>query len=240
MEERMTRCLVVDDDAEIRTSLQAYLQQFAMTVSIAADGAGMRRIMRSHTFDIIVLDLMLPDEDGLTLFRWVQSGVGTPVIMLTAHGDPVSRVVGLEMGADDYLGKPFEPRELVARIHAVLRRGARSAGRTGAEVRTGRTVDFDGWRFDRELRELLSPAGVLVSLSSAEFRLLSAFVDSPKRVLTRDRLIELTRAPGVVVNDRSIDLAVSRLRHKLGDSPKEPRLVKTLRGEGYVFDAMVQ
>jgi two-component system OmpR family response regulator len=155
------------------------------------------------------------------------------VIMLTAQGDAASRVLGLEFGADDYLGKPFEPRELVARINAVLRRIQK--GEQRADVK--RTVSFEGWTFDRLLRQLVSPAQVVVPLSSAEYRLLSAFVDHPGRVLSRDRLIELTRAPGVEVNDRSIDLAVSRLRQKLRDSPREPRLIRTLRGEGYLFEA---
>ncbi len=234
----MTRCLVVDDDREIREALQEFLQRFGMTVSTAADGAEMRRLMTVGSFDVVVLDLMLPDESGLTLCQWVQSHCATPVLMLTAQGDPISRVLGLEMGADDYLGKPFEPRELVARIHAVLRRLKK--GEQHADAARRRTVTFEGWQFDRVLRQLKSPDAVVVLLSNAEFRLLSAFVDRPERVLSRDQLIDLTRAPGVEVNDRSIDLAVSRLRQKLGDSPREPRLIRTMRGEGYLFDVKVQ
>lgn len=229
----MTRCLVVDDDHEIRDSLAQYLVRFGMTVTTVADGAAMRRLVGAQSFDIAVLDLMLPDEDGLSLCRWVQQEHHLPVLLLTAQGDPASRVVGLELGADDYLTKPFEPRELVARIHAVLRRiGKGAVSRDDAT----RHLVFEGWRFDRVLRQLLSPEGVVVTLSAAEFRLLSAFVERPGRVLTRERLIELTRAPGVEVNDRSIDLAVSRLRQKLGDPPRDPRLVRTVRGEGYLFD----
>jgi two-component system, OmpR family, response regulator len=231
----MIRCLLVDDDGEIRASVQDYLQRFDMTVSVAADGTEMRRLMASNTYDVIVLDLMLPDENGLTLCKWVQETAGTPVIMLTAHGDPISRVLGLEMGADDYLGKPFEPRELVARIHAVRRRLQK--GESDADLK--RVISFEGWRFDRVLHQLVSPSEVVIPLSNAEFRLLCAFVDRPGRVLTRDQLIDLTRAPGVEVNDRSVDLGVSRLRQKLGDSSREPRLIRTLRGEGYVFDAKV-
>ena len=235
----MVRCLVVDDDNEIRHAVSDYLQRFGMTVSPAANGAEMRRLMASRRFDVIVLDLMLPDDNGLSLCQWVQKEhARTPVIMLTAQGDPASRIVGLEMGADDYLAKPFEPRELVARIHAVLRRSHQ--GEAGADAAKRRTVQFDGWRFDRVLRQLISPAEVVVVLSNAEFRLLSAFVDSPGRVLTRDQLIDLTRAPGVEVSDRSIDLCVSRLRQKLGPSPKEGGIVRTLRGEGYLFDAEVR
>jgi two-component system OmpR family response regulator len=235
----MIRCLVVDDDAEIRASLQDYLQRFGMEVTVAADGAAMRRTMTPNRFDVVVLDLMLPDEDGLSLCRWIQAQhAGTSVIMLTAQGDPISRVLGLEMGADDYVGKPFEPRELVARIHAVRRRLDKGEA-AAADVAGRREVRFEGWRFDRVLRQLVSPDEVVVALSNAEFRLLSAFVDRPNRVLSRDQLIDLTRAPGVEVNDRSIDLGVSRLRQKLGDSPREPRLIRTRRGAGYLFDVKV-
>lgn len=235
----MTRCLVVDDDREIRVALQEYLQRFGMTVSAAASGAEMRRELMAggERFDVVVLDLMLPDASGLDLCRWVQETSALPVIMLTAQGDPGSRVLGLEIGADDYLGKPFEPRELVARIHAVLRRARRGEHESGGGPQ--RVVSFEGWSFDRLLRQLVSPDRVVVALSSAEFRLLAAFVERPGRVLSREQLIELTRAPGVEVNDRSVDLAVSRLRQKLGDSPREPRLIRTMRGEGYLFDAKV-
>ncbi|MGH6645506.1 response regulator [Aquabacterium sp.] len=232
----MNRCLVVDDDGEIRDSVRDYLQRFGMTVTTASCGAEMRRLVQPGAFDVIVLDLMLPDDNGLALCRWVQEHAGTPVIMLTAQGDPASRVLGLEVGADDYLAKPFEPRELVARINAVLRRAQK--GERGKED-AQRTVRFQGWTFDRLLRQLVSPQDVVVALSSAEFRLLSAFVERPGRVLSRDQLIDMTRAPGVDVNDRSIDLAVSRLRQKLGDSSREPVLIKTMRGEGYLFNVKV-
>jgi two-component system OmpR family response regulator len=234
----MTRCLVVDDDAEIRHAVSDFLQRFGMHVSSAANGREMRQLMAAQPFDVVVLDLMLPDENGLSLCQWVQQGSKTPVIMLTAQGDPASRVLGLELGADDYLAKPFEPRELVARINALMRRVQRGE-RSTADTSRRRLVRFDGWRFDRLLRQLVSPTEVVVVLSNAEFRLLSAFVDHPGRVLTRDQLIDLTRAPGVVVNDRSIDLGVSRLRQKLGDSPRDPKMVRTMRGEGYLFDAQV-
>ena len=161
--------------------------------------------------------------------------------MLTAQGDPASRVVGLELGADDYLPKPFEPRELVARINAVLRRaGPSRTSAAGPGGEPAAVLCFKGWTFDRLARQLKSPQQVVVALSSAEFRLLAAFVDNPRRVLSRDRLLDLSRAPGVDVTDRAIDLAVSRLRQKLGDSPREPTLIRTVRGEGYVFDADVE
>lgn len=233
----MTRCLVVDDDAEIRSSLQDYLKNFGVVVATAADGREMRRQMHAQRFDVVVLDLMLPDENGLQLCQWIQQHhASVAVIMLTAHGDPISRVLGLEMGADDYLAKPFEPRELVARIHAIRRRVQKGE----LQPQTRRELFFEGWRFDRLLRQLVSPEQLVVPLSSAEYRLLCALVERPGRVLSREQLIELTRAPGVEVNDRSVDLTISRLRQKLGDSPKEPRLIRTMRGEGYLFDAQVQ
>jgi two-component system OmpR family response regulator len=232
----MTRCLVVDDDNEIRTELQAFLQRFGMEVTAAADGAQMRQAMAGGSFDVVVLDIMLPDESGLALCKWVQEISSVPVIMLTAQGDPASRVLGLELGADDYIGKPFEPRELVARINAVLRRSQKGEP---APPQAQRVLRFEGWTLDRLRRQLVSPDQVVMALSSAEYRLIVAFVEHPGRVLSRDRLIDLTRAPGVDVNDRSVDLAVSRLRQKLGDSPREPRLIRTVRGAGYLFDAKV-
>jgi two-component system OmpR family response regulator len=186
--------------------------------------------------DVVILDLMLPDGHGLDLCRWLrETHPQTAVIMLTAQGDPVSRVLGLELGADDYLAKPFEPRELVARIHAVQRRVGRGVAAGPDPVRPCR---FEGWRFDRVLRQLESAEGLVLPLSNAEYRLLSAFVAHPRRALSREALLELSRAPGVESSDRSVDLAVSRLRQKLGDHP--PRLIRTLRGEGYCFDAEVQ
>jgi two-component system OmpR family response regulator len=230
------RCLLVDDDREICIAVADYLQRYGMTVTAAASGAQMRRAVQAGGNDIVVLDVMLPDENGIELCRWLRRTSAVPVIMLTAQGDPASRIVGLEIGADDYVGKPFEPRELVARIHAVLRRAPRAEA---APASSARTVRFEGWTLDRLQRLLLSPSQVVVALSNAEFRLLSAFVDRPGRVLTREQLVEFTAACGVEVNGRSIDLAVSRLRQKLGDSPREPTLIRTVRGEGYQFDARV-
>jgi two-component system OmpR family response regulator len=230
MEPAMPSCLVVDDDAEIRDAVTQYLRGFGFDTRSAADGPAMRRELNAASVDVVVLDLMLPGEDGLTLLRWLRGHSQVPVLMLTARGDPTSRVVGLELGADDYLAKPFEPRELVARLNAILRRGPRDAGADQV------SISFAGWRFDRVARLLVSPEQVTVALSSAEFRLLQAFVERPRRVLSRELLLDLTRAAGVEANDRSIDLAVSRLRTKLGDPPREPRLIRTVRGEGYLFD----
>jgi two-component system OmpR family response regulator len=232
------RALVVDDDAEIRTSLATYLASFGWQVSAAGDGQAMRQMLPLAKFDAIVLDLMLPGEDGLALLRWLQTlPEAPPVLMLTARGDTMSRVVGLELGADDYLAKPFEPRELVARLQALVRRATK--GHLNGVDDDTRLLRFGRWRFDRMTRQLINAEDVGIALSAAEFRLLAAFVQRPGRVLSRDQLIELTRAPGVEVNDRSIDLAVSRLRAKLGDTAREPSLIRTVRGEGYLFDAEV-
>ncbi len=234
----MVHALIVDDDAELRTLVADYLQRYGMRVTAVADGAGLRRTLPSglpgaaDPFDVLLLDLMLPDANGLDLCRWVREKSTLPVIMLTAQGDPASRIVGLELGADDYLPKPFEPRELVARINAVLRRSgpARAASPGGLAP----VQHFEGWVFDRLGRQLTSPQNVVVALSSAEFRLLSAFADNPRRVLSRERLLDLSHSPGVDVTDRAVDLAVSRLRQKLGDAAA---IIRTVRGEGYVFDA---
>ncbi|KRC31022.1 MULTISPECIES: response regulator [unclassified Acidovorax] len=232
----MIRCLLVDDDPAIRTLLLDYLGTFGFITEAVGDGRGMRAALARQGFDVVLLDLMLPDEDGLTLCQWVRRDHGQlPVIVLTAQGDPMSRVLGLELGADDYLSKPFEPRELVARIKAVLRRGTAAPPQADAPQ-----VRFEGWTFDRLRRELVSPDGTMVALSSAEFRLLEAFTAHAGKVLSRDRLLDLSRAPGVVVSDRSIDLAVSRLRGKLGEGQRDRPLIRTLRGEGYLFDVEVQ
>jgi len=183
--------------------------------------------------------VMLPDGDGLAIcaaLRQRPETASLPVIMLTAQGDPHSRVLGLELGADDYVAKPFEPRELVARIKAVLRRRSAPGGDRGGDG----SVEFAGWRFDRLKRQLRSPQQVVVPLSSAEYRLLSAFVERPRRVLTRDQLLDATRGQGVVVADRAIDLAVSRLRQKLSATQDGEQLICTIRGEGYIFDAEVK
>ena len=237
----MTHALLVDDDPELRTLVAHYLQGYGMRVTAVGDGTGLRRALADGSFDVLLLDLMLPDANGLDLCRWVRERSTLPVIMLTAQGDPASRIVGLELGADDYLPKPFEPRELVARINALLRRaGAARPTQTAPgppSAQAESVLRFNGWAFDRLRHSLVSPAQVVVALSNAEFRLLSAFVDHPRRVLSRERLLELSRAPGVDVTDRSVDLAVSRLRQKLGDTAREQGLIRTVRGEGYLFDA---
>jgi two-component system OmpR family response regulator len=247
----MTHALIVDDDIELHTLVADYLQRYGMRVTALASGSDLRRALPQAgsgsgsgndgvpPFDVLLLDLMLPDASGLDLCRWVRGISSLPIILLTARGDPASRIVGLELGADDYLAKPFEPRELVARIGAVLRRSGPGRGPALSSPTPAALLHFKGWTFDRLGRRLRSPQQVVVALSNAEFRLLAAFVDHPRRVLSRDRLLDLSRSPGIEVTDRAIDLAVSRLRQKLGDTPREPALIRTMRGEGYLFDADV-
>ncbi len=225
--------LVVDDDREIRTLLAEYLDTNQFRTLTAADGAGMWRALDGARIDLIVLDLTLPSEDGLTLCRTLRARSSLPVIMLTARGEPVDRIIGLEMGADDYMAKPFEPRELVARIRNVLRRTQSLPPNLAApQVRRMR---FGGWVLDMAARHLVNPENMVVMLSGAEFRLLKVFLEHPSRVLNRDQLLNLTKGHDADPFDRSIDLQVSRLRQKLGDDAKAPQLIKTLRNEGYLL-----
>jgi two-component system OmpR family response regulator len=233
----MTRCLLVDDDPAIRTLLLDYLLSFGFEVEALPDGASLRRRLPAGRYDVLLLDLMLPDENGLALCPWAkQQCPALPIIMLTAQGDPLSRVLGLELGADDYLSKPFEPRELVARIRAVLRRGQLLPA--GPASPTAAVLRFGGWTFDRLRQQLQAPDGTIVPLSTAEHRLLLAFAEHPGQVLSRDRLLALSRLPGDPGTGRSIDLAVSRLRGKLVHSGRAP-LIHTVRGVGYRFEAPV-
>jgi two-component system OmpR family response regulator len=202
-----------------------------------ADGKAMWSALETERIDLVVLDLMLPGEDGLTLCRKLRADSDLPVIMLTARGDETDRIVGLEMGADDYVPKPFSPRELLARIKVVLRR-ARSLPRN-LRPEEARVLRFAGWTLDTTTRNLLSPQGVVVALSGAEYRLLKVLLTHPNRVLNRDQLLDLTRGREAEPFDRSIDVQVSRLRQRLGDDPREPALIKTVRGEGYVLAAQV-
>jgi two-component system, OmpR family, response regulator len=229
------RVLIVDDDVSIRILLKEYLEGNGLRTSIAADGATMKEELRKAPVDLIVLDLMLPGEDGFSLCRWIRSQADTPIIMLTARNRGVDRVQGLELGADDYVAKPFEPRELLARIRGVLRR-SRIADQAAATVRA---FSFAGWELSLPLRQLLSPERVLVPLAASEFQLLVVFLEHPQRVLTRDQLIERCHGREAGPFDRSIDVRVSQLRQRLGDSAREPRLIKTVRTAGYVLAADV-
>jgi two-component system, OmpR family, response regulator len=230
--------LVVDDDREIRSLLTEYLQQQGYRVSAAADGRGLRAAMAQAHPDLVILDLMLPGEDGLTLCRELRARSEVPVIMLTARGEETDRIVGLELGADDYIAKPFSPRELLARIKSVLRR-TRALPENLRRGDTG-VFRFAGWTLDAATRDLISPQGVLVALSGTDFRLLKIFVEHPNRVLTRDQLVDLMLAREAGPYDRAIDIQVSRLRQRLGEDAKEPAIIKTVRGQGYVFAAHVE
>jgi two-component system OmpR family response regulator len=225
--------LVVDDDRAIRTLIVEYLEARGFRALAAADGAAMWRVLDASPVDLIVLDLTLPGEDGLTLCRTLRAKSGVPVIMLTARGEPLDRILGLEMGADDYMPKPFEPRELIARIKNVLRRT--EALPPNLQPLEAKRVSFGGWTLDLASRHLESPEGTLVMLSGAEFRLLRVLVEHPNRVLSRDQLMSLTKGQEADPFDRSIDLQVSRLRQKLGEDVRAPALIKTVRSEGYVL-----
>jgi len=225
--------LIVDDDAEIRSLLSQYLVKNGLRVTAVADGRGMAQALDGGRIDLIVLDLMLPGDDGLTLCRNLRAKSDTPVIMLTARGDETDRIVGLEMGADDYLAKPFSARELLARIKAILRR-ARSLPEN-LQPESARHIRFADWVLDTSHRQLISAANVVTPLSGAEYRLLRIFLSHPNRVLNRDQLVDLAQGKEADPLDRSIDVQVSRLRNRLGDDPREPHLIKTVRGEGYVL-----
>lgn len=229
--------LIVDDDREIRDLLARFLRRHDYRVETAADGRAMMRLIETSRFDLVVLDLMLPGEDGLSLCRRLRARSRLPVIMLTALGEETDRIVGLEMGADDYLAKPFNPRELLARIRAVLRRAGGADERVDAGA--ARALIFAGFRLDLAARALTAPDGVFVPLTAGEFDLLAAFAERPRRVLDRDRLLDLTRGRAAAPFDRSVDVQLSRLRRKIEPDPKEPALIKTVRGGGYVFTCEV-
>ena len=231
--------LVVDDDRGIRELIAGYLEKNGMRVTVAANGRQMRAVLEQGVPDLIVLDLMMPGEDGLVLCRELRVGKfrTLPVLMLTARSEETDRIVGLEMGADDYLAKPFAVRELFARIRAVLRRTRMLPGMQVSE--SAEFIGFGDWRLDTTARHLLDAEGTMVALSGAEYRLLRVFLDHPQRVLTRDQLLNLTQGRQADQFDRSIDLLVSRLRQRLQDVAREPRYIKTLRSEGYVFSAAV-
>ena len=240
----MSRCdhvLIVDDDPDIRSLLADYLAKQELQVSCAADGRQMRATLARAPVDAIVLDLMLPGEDGLTLFRALRDDPASaqiPVLMLTARADDVDRIIGLELGADDYLAKPFVPRELLARIRAVLRR-ARMLPPGTARAETLRYLAFGDWVLDTVERHLIARGGTVTLLQAAEYTLLRFLLDHPQRVVTRDQLLIGIAGREAEAYDRSIDLRVSRLRRRLGDDAREPAYVKTVRNEGYVFSKLV-
>ncbi|PRC91770.1 response regulator [Solimicrobium silvestre] len=239
--EQVDHILIVDDDADIRELLGQYLEKNGFKVSAAANGRQMRQILAVSTIDVIVLDLMLPGEDGLALCRDLQVGRATPIpiLMLTARNEEADRILGLEMGADDYLTKPFASRELLARVRAILRR-SRMLPHDLHPTETAHVLAFGTWQLDTSVRHLFDSSNTLVSLSVAEYRLLRVFLDHSRRVLTRDQLLNLTQGRDAELFDRSIDILVSRLRQRLRDDPREPVYIKTVRNEGYVFSVPVE
>jgi two-component system OmpR family response regulator len=231
--------LTVDDDEDINHMLANYLVPYGFVTHVASNADNMRRQLTQHSIDLIVMDVMLPGTDGLSLTRELkQQNSPIPVIMLTARSDHFDRVLGLESGADDYVTKPFEPRELVARIQAVLRRAA--APEKAPESNEGNVIRFNGWQLNTENHSLQAPSGVTVALSNAEFRLLCSFLHTPQHLFSRDQLIKLAHGHVAGAGGRSIDLLVSRLRQKLTESPDGPDMIKTIRGHGYLFSAPVE
>ncbi|MFQ6573415.1 response regulator [Pseudomonas sp. UM16] len=229
--------LLVDDDQDIRELLQTYLSRAGFSVQAVADGQGFRQALDGSDCNLVILDVMLPDEDGFSLCRWVRQHsrlAQVPIIMLTASSDEADRVIGLELGADDYLGKPFSPRELQARIKALLRRAGFAQERNGGDVLT-----FDDWRLDTISHRLFHRDGEEVILSGADFALLKLFLDHPQQILDRDTIGNATRGREPMPLDRIVDMAVSRLRQRLRDTQKPPRLIRTVRGSGYLLAASV-
>jgi two-component system, OmpR family, response regulator len=236
--EPLPHILIVDDDREIRDLLARFLERNQFRVTTARDGRETRKAWLGGHYQIVVLDLMLPGESGLELARWLRGQANVPIIMLTAMGEETDRIIGLELGADDYVPKPFNPRELLARIRAVLRRSSdapepRGAGET-------RCLHFSGWTLEQARRRLLNPDGTEVPLTGGEYDLLMALLDRANRVLTRDMLFDLLRGRQAGPFDRAIDVAISRLRRKLEDNGRNAQLIKTVRGGGYVLASDVE
>ena len=238
--EHVDHILVVDDDHGIRTGIVDYLRKNGLRATAAADGREMFAQLDTSAFDLVVLDIMMPGDDGLVLCRTLRAGrhKHVPVVLLTARDDETDRIIGLEMGADDYVTKPFSPRELLARIKAVIRR-TRMLPPNLRVTENSDIIAFGRWRLDTTARHLLDEEGTAVSLSGAEFRLLRVFLDHPQRVLSRDQLLNLTQGRDAELFDRSIDLMVGRLRQRLQDDAREQSYIKTVRSEGYVFSMPV-
>ena len=232
----ITRLLLVDDEAALREPLAEYLSRQGFSVTEAANAAQARSLLKSELPDLVLLDIMMPGEDGLSLCRHLAETHAIPTILLTAKGEATDRIVGLEIGADDYVVKPFEPRELVARIRSVLRRSAKGAG----PVADDELFEFEGWQLDPLKRRLSDPGGVMVSISSAEFRLLLAFLEHPRQVLDRDRLLDMVQGREAHLFDRAVDNQVSRLRRKIEADNRSPVLIQTVWGGGYMLAADVR
>lgn len=239
--EHIDTVLVVDDDSDIRELVVNYLNSAGYRATGAANGKAMRAYLANRQVDLVVLDVMMPGDDGLTLCRELRSDrhQNLPVLMLTARSDDADRILGLEMGADDYLVKPFVARELLARIKAILRR-YRALPPNLQITDAGRLIAFGRWQLDTAARHLIDDDGLVVALSGAEYRLLRVFLDHPQRVLNRDQLLSLTQGRDAELFERSIDLLVSRLRQRLSDDAREPAYIKTVRSEGYVLAMPVE
>lgn len=238
------RILVVDDDEQVRTLLRNRFEQEGFVVGEAASGADMRTALASQTFDLITLDLSLDGEDGLALARQIRSERNTPIIMISGKGEEIDRIVGLEVGADDYITKPFSPREVVARVRAVLRRYAGPAAVPAASKAIasppGAKLSFEGGVLDLGKRELHGPGGLAIEVTTAEFNLMELFLRHPQRVLTRDEIMTALKGIDWTPFDRSVDSAIARLRKKLEPDPAAPTYIKTVRGVGYVFSGEVR
>ncbi len=235
--EQSPHILFVEDDPDIRAMVADFLEHNGYRVSVGRDGREMDRLLGVSRIDLLILDIMLPKEDGLSLCRRVRAASNVPIIMLTARGSEVDRVVGLEMGADDYLTKPFSTNELLARVRALLRRAQSVARAPRAPARA--LLNFGGWKLDLASRRLSSSDGAQVPLTGGEYELLVAFCEHPNRVLTREQLLDLTRGRNPALYDRSIDIQVSRLRRKIELNPKDPLLIQTVRSGGYIFTGEV-
>ncbi len=230
--------LVVDDDPAICELIETYLSQEGYRVSTAGEGEAMRRFLEAEPVDLVILDLVMPGEDGFSLTRYLRAHSEVGIIILTGKGETVDRIVGLELGADDYLAKPFDLRELLARVRSVLRRAGTRARQESSGA--GNRVCFAGWQLDLASRQLLSPEGREVALTTGEFELLAVFVNHPNRVLSRDQLLTLTRHREAVPFERSIDVQVGRLRHKIEADPEHPVLIKAVRAAGYIFTPLIE
>ncbi|MBX7535252.1 response regulator [Qipengyuania sp. GH1] len=231
-----TTILLVDDESSLREPLAEYLIGQGFAVIEADSAAAARSRMQSEAPDLVLLDIMMPGEDGLSLCRHLVETRNLPVILLTAKGEAMDRIIGLEIGADDYVAKPFEPRELVARIRSVLRRADRSPDAPAEEL----AYRFEGWTLDPLKRRLIDPEGTLVPISTAEFRMLQAFCDRPRRVLDRDQLLDIVQGREAHLFDRAVDNQVSRLRRKIEVDSRHPHFIQTVRGGGYRFGAEVE
>jgi two-component system, OmpR family, response regulator len=234
----MQRLLIVDDDEDIRSLLQRFFQRNGFDTDTAASGAEMDTRFARATYDLVILDVMLPDEDGFSLCKRLRAAGKTPIIMVTGVVEATDRVVGLELGADDYVTKPFDARELLARVRAVLRRSDSPSAKPAVDHSP--TLCFSGWRLDIVRRELRSSDFTLTPLSGGEFELLVAFAQHPQRILTREQLIDLSRGPAHEAFDRSIDVQVSRLRRKIEEDPSDPEIIRTVRNVGYMFNTRVE